>query len=129
MTNINWFKEQSIFPINSVNKLAFLLTTDPNDLKRIAKSVGNFYKPFDRMQVKENGDVKWRHIDNPLPELKRIQRKINKVLLTDVIRSLPISITGGRANQSIFTNASYHINQEAVITIDLKDCFSQKLII
>ena len=123
MINTKWFKEQNIFPLISVNKLSFLLKTDSDDLKNIAKSVGNFYKPFDRKQIKENGDIKWRHIDNPLPELKKIQRKINKVLLSGVIKSLPNSITGGRASQSIFTNASHHINQEAVATIDLKDCF------
>lgn len=123
MINIKYFKDQSIFPLNSIKKLSFLLKTNPNDLKKIAKSAGNFYQPFDRKQIKENGDVKWRHIDNPLSELKKIQRKINKILLTNVIQSLPTSITGGRTNQSIFTNASYHTNQEAVVTIDLKDCF------
>jgi hypothetical protein len=115
--------DKSTLFINSVNMLSSLLHLKTKELKIISKTTGRFYKPFDRKQVKANGKVKWRHIDNPLINLKIIQRKINKILLNPVIETLPNTITGGRSGQSIFTNASQHLSQEAVATIDLKDCF------
>lgn len=116
-------KDKKILSINSVNLLSSLLHLKPKELKIIAKTAGRFYKPFDRKQVKANGKVKWRHIDNPLSNLKVIQRKINKIILNPVVETLPHTVTGGRSGESIFTNASQHLNQEAVVTIDLKDCF------
>lgn len=123
MTNTNWLNNQVTFPINSVNKLASLLRINSKELKNITKMAENLYSPFDIKQIKENGDIKKRHIDNPLPKLKSVQKKINQLLIKNAINQLPPSITGGRVNQSIFTNASKHTNQEAVATIDIKDCF------
>ena len=113
----------SPFPILSVNKLAFILRTKPNELKKLSENAGNYYTPFDRKQIKDNGKVKWRHIDNPAPKLKKIQQKINRVLLKAKVESLPTGMTGGIKGRSIFTNAAQHLNQKAVVTIDLKDCF------
>jgi transcriptional regulator with XRE-family HTH domain len=116
-------KVQNIFPILSVNKLAFALKVKPSELKKLSKTAGSYYDPFDRKQIKDDGKVKWRHIDNPAPKLKEIQRKINKILLKAVVESLPIGMTGGIGGRSIFTNAAQHLNQKAVATLDLKDCF------
>lgn len=114
---------QNIFPILSFNKLAFMLRIEPNELKKLSKTAGNYYEPFDRKIIKENGKVKWRHIDNPTFRLKKIQQKINKVLLKTAVKSLPSGMTGGISGRSIFTNAIQHLRQQAVATLDLKDCF------
>ena len=110
-------------PILSVRKLAFLLKTNPSKLKQLSETAGNYYSPFDRRQARGNGKFKWRHLDSPSNPLKNIQKKINKLLLRSVVNSLPEGMTGGISGRSIFNNAIKHINQEAVATLDLKDCF------
>jgi hypothetical protein len=110
-------------PVLSVRKLAFILKTTPEKLILLSKTAGRHYSPFDRKEVKSNGKIKWRHIDGPSISLKIIQKKINKFLLKDIVSSLPEGMTGGILDRSIFKNAEKHVNQEAIATLDLKDCF------
>ncbi len=86
----------------------------------MSKIAGGKYDPFD---MKKYGSTKWRHIDNPFWELKKIQKKINKKILRDVMIQLPANIIGGVKGKSIKDNAARHINQEMMLTVDIKNCF------
>jgi len=123
LSNIEPTENVEIFPILSVNKLAFLLRSEPSKIKEISNSAGKYYRPFDRQQIKRSGKIKWRHIDNPTGELKRIQQRINSVLLKDVSKSLPAGMVGGVKGKSIISNAFPHQKQEVVVTLDIKNCF------
>jgi hypothetical protein len=112
-----------VYPILSVRRLASLLAVKPQTLRDLAKVAGTQYNPFDRKQVKSNGRVKWRHIDNPSKPLKFIQQKINKNLLNGVVQSLPEGMTGGISGRSILDNARRHLSQQSIAVLDLKDCF------
>lgn len=111
------------FPILSLNKLAWTLNVRATTLKKVAEEAGRYYKPFDIRQIKKGSKVKLRHIDNPRGELKNIQNRINKRLLREVMLSMPKGMIGGVAGKSILDNAMYHVSQEVVVTIDLKNCF------
>ena len=62
-----------------------------------------------------------RHIDEPEPDLKCIQRWI----LDDILTHLPVSPYAKAYIQgsSIRDNARFHRNQETVLTVDIKDFF------
>lgn len=115
--------EGELYPINSVRKLCSILGIRQELIKTISEKAGHFYSPFDRKQIKSNGRIKWRHIDNPAKPLKTIQKKINKQLLMNVCKLLPREMTGGISERSALDSASMHTGQPAVAVIDLKDCF------
>jgi RNA-directed DNA polymerase len=106
--------------IRSATELSSKLKIGIKQLVKIAKTSNNFYKPFD---LKKRFSQKWRHIDNPTLELKEIQKRINKLILRDFILRLPPNMTGGVQNKTILDNARVHVNQEMVITLDIKRCF------
>lgn len=106
--------------ISSVDELAHALKVGIRDLIKTSKVAGGLYKPFDMR--KANGK-KWRHIDNPAFKLKGIQNKIYKNILHDVLIQLPRNHVGGVPGRSILDNARPYINQEMVLSLDLRDCF------
>jgi len=63
-----------------------------------------------------------RQITAPSPELKRIQRKINRRLLSS-LKSHP-NVTGFEKGHSIVTNANFHANKAVVVRMDIKDFFA-----
>jgi hypothetical protein len=101
-----------------LRKIESLLGYDRNYLFSIAEKAGNYYKPFDMLAP---GKTKWRHIDNPVQELKNIQSRIKSKILETV--SLPDTMIGGIKGKSPAINASYHTKQHVVVTLDLKSCF------
>lgn len=104
----------------SLKQLEFTLHTSRDDLRSIAKLAGKLYNPYD---LHKKGTDKWRHIDNPKNELKKIQRIINKTILKKNIFLLPERMTGGITGKSIIDNAKNHVNKEYILIIDIKDCF------
>ena len=82
-----------------------------------AKLAGEYYDPFDI--EKPNGS--WRHIDNPLPVLKRIQRRILSHIL--VLEELPKTMFGGLPGRDAIQNAQVHTGQPVVVILDIKDFF------
>lgn len=108
------------YPLVSINKIASILRTNPKELIKIADGAGRYYKPFD---IRRKGSSKWRHIDNPVGELKIVQQKIYHNLLAPAIKNLPEGMVGGVSGKSIIDNARPHTNQKIVARIDLKDCF------
>jgi len=111
--------EWNQFAVLSVNDLAFRLGFRRRELERIASLAGRFYRPFDRKRT--TTDAKWRHIDNPVEELKVVQSRILSRLWATL--PFPETVVGGRKGRSIKTNAGFHLEQEALATIDLRDCF------
>lgn len=107
------------FPLVSLRRLEALLGVDRATLRSVASTAGRYYHPFDRR--KEAGRGKWRHIDNPTTDLKWIQRRIQRGLLSKV--ALPEQVTGGVSGRSIRTNAAFHVGQPVVVAFDLRDCF------
>lgn len=110
-------KKQSLL---SMNHLEVILNTPRIVMRDLAENTNLHYSPFD-MHKKDK--PKWRHIDNPHRELKRVQKRINKYLLSDKSLQLPAEMTGGITGRSIIHNASYHIGKECVAIIDINDCF------
>lgn len=106
--------------INSIDKLTSKLKLNIRQFVKIAKNSSKYYRPFD---LKKKFSTKWRHIDNPTAELKEIQKRINKLILRDYILQLPPNIIGGVKDKTIIDNAKIHVNQEMVLTLDIKDCY------
>lgn len=112
------------FPIDSVSRLADLLGLTPDDIKKVAIIAGRYYKPFDIYKgVRSDGTTKWRHIDNPLNDLKDLQTRIYRKLLRPLAPDLPQYLTGGMPKRSIIDNASFHIGQPAIVALDIENCF------
>lgn len=103
----------------SLKRLEALLRVSRAELSSLAKKAGSFYRPFDRRRVR--GEGKWRHIDNPTGELKRVQKLVNRHVLRQV--PLPAGMLGGVRGKSIRDNAKPHIGRSLVATIDIRDCF------
>lgn len=103
----------------SLKRLEVLLRVSRAALFSLAETAGARYRPFDMRRVR--GEGKWRHIDNPTGELKRIQKLINRRVLRQI--SLPPGMLGGVPGKSILDNARPHIGRPLVATIDIKSCF------
>lgn len=110
-------------PYYSMENIERILEINRQELWKIANSAGSYYDPYDKKIVKSDGRIKWRHIDNPKEELKYIQRKILKKILVKQMLKLPNGMIGGVAGKSIKDNAQPHINQEMIVTIDIRNCF------
>ena len=63
-----------VFPLKSPTNFAWILGIPISDLERIAKTADHSYNPFI--------NTKGRVIDNPSGELKAVQSKINKRILS-----------------------------------------------
>lgn len=104
----------------SLKRLEFILHTSREELKKIANSVGSYYQPYD---LHKKHTIKWRHIDNPDGELKKLQKIINKSIFKQFISLLPERMTGGITGKSIIDNAKNHVGKECILILDIKDCF------
>jgi len=85
-------------------------------LLEFSKTAPKHYHPFLRKR-----DGKIRKIANPSKPMKAIQAKILRRLLNLV--KLPDEIYGARKKRDIKQNASVHLRQRALVTIDIRDCF------
>jgi RNA-directed DNA polymerase len=103
----------------SMRKLEALLGRDSADIRRIGNSAGRFYRPFDLR--KTAGQGKWRHIDNPVGELKLYQSRILERMFHDFV--FPETMIGAVPGRSIKDNAALHLRQSMVVALDLRDCF------
>ncbi len=103
----------------SMRHLEALLGRDRADIRRIANSAGRFYRPFDLRRIAGQG--KWRHIDNPVGELKRYQSRIHERMFHDF--AFPETMIGAVPGRSIKDNAALHLRQPMVVALDLRDCF------
>ena len=85
-------------------------------LKELSRNPGPHYHPY----TKVSGD-KRRRIDNPDKQLKAVQRHIRRRLLAP----LPVAdfVHGCIKDRSPLTNASPHLHQAHIASIDIKNCF------
>lgn len=71
----------------------------------------------------EHGEIKWRYLKEPMPELKTLQSLILNEL--DAAGILPSNYAHAfRHERDYFTNAQVHQGSNHIINIDLKDYFN-----
>lgn len=97
--------------------LALLIGIDNEYLHRMSNAPEFFYRTF--FIEKRNG--KKRRIDEPLPDLKKVQSWI----LREILYKVPCSKFAKAyiPNISIKDNSRFHRNQKIVMAVDLKDFF------
>lgn len=96
-----------------------------DDLRLLAETARNFYRPFplhpkQRPFAKEL-PKKPRPIDNPTGSLKQAQNRISELLLSPVV--LPDHIFGAVRYRSIIGNAQCHRGASLLVTLDIRQCF------
>lgn len=102
----------------SLRKLAAIVGWSVADLYELAGRSDQLYHSFPRQ--KSSGSK--RYINEPLPPLKALQRRMAKEVLCSV--PLPSTILGGVKGKSVRDNAALHLNQPLVVTLDIQRCFS-----
>lgn len=103
--------------IFKVSHFADLIGYDHTYICSMAYSPKSFYRTF--YIQKANG--KQRRIDEPLPDLKEVQRWILDNILTKV--KLHSTAKAYRKGFTIKDNARFHRKQNIVLTMDIKDFF------
>ncbi len=109
--------------ILSLNKLAYRIGVSRDVLEAVAKTKTKHYKPYSITETKRDGRKKVRKIDNPDKAIRKIQQRINKKLLIDECKNLPVYTTGGIPKRSTYENANPHVKKEALLLVDIADCF------
>ncbi|OGY29444.1 MAG: hypothetical protein A3F35_02180 [Candidatus Woykebacteria bacterium RIFCSPHIGHO2_12_FULL_45_10] len=109
--------------ILSLNKLAFRIGVSREVLEAVAKNKAEHYQPFTVKEKKRDGRIKERKIDNPDKAIRKIQQKINKKLLVEACALLPSYTTGSIRKRSTYNNALPHTGKDAVLLLDISDCF------
>jgi RNA-directed DNA polymerase len=102
--------------LNSAH-LAYLLQVSSGKLNNLATDTKNHYVRFHI--PKHNG--KFRKIDSPKPELKRVQRKI----LDTILHKVPLNshAEGYVKHKSILSNAHRHVGKDILIRMDISNFF------
>ena len=103
--------------ITSVNDLAKLLYVDSRLLYAISNNTPAWYNCF---QIpKRNGSM--RNIEAPRPYLKKIQRRLQKKILSCF--AVHYCATAFLPGKNIRRNALFHVNKSAVMNCDIRDFF------
>jgi hypothetical protein len=106
-----------LFDLSQKADLSTLLDISVGDLTFVVSRIDRFYVREERL--KPNGGK--RLLLKPRGRLNKIQGRIKRAIL-DRVPPLPF-VHGGIRGRSIRTNAAPHIGHEAVIAMDIKDCF------
>lgn len=117
----NYIKNQSHILVKLKQDIQGFLHRHPDFLE----NKNNYYTKFaiPKRKKDEHGRTKWRHLINPHPELKALQRNI-VTTLQDLLNILPHNAAHAfRKNRSFYTNAQVHQNNKHIINLDLKDFF------
>lgn len=109
--------------IRSVKKLANLLGVSVEYLQDITPRKQDCYNPYKKFKSRPDGTIKERCIDNPNAEIKRLQKRINEKLLRPLLDEADDFIHGARKGRSVRTNAEKHAKTEALLSLDLANCF------
>ena len=112
----NLFKQKLPIIYNQTH-FALLLGIDNEYLHAMSNAPEFFYKTF--FIPKRNGHR--RRIDEPLPDLKRVQ----KWILNEILYNIPASKYAKAyvPGMSIKENARFHRNQSLLVAVDIKDFF------
>ncbi|EIO4604488.1 RNA-directed DNA polymerase [Vibrio parahaemolyticus] len=111
-------------PIGSINVLANTLGVHPLKLKSIANKVESSYTSYDLKPHRSTGKI--RTVCDPKHELKKIQKRINSRIFTNV--EFPSYIQGGiKATQDskrdYIENATIHGRSQTLINLDVKNFY------
>lgn len=109
--------------ILSLNKLAFTLGISRKILEEVSENKSKYYRPYTKKEIKLDGTIKLRVIENPSKAIRQIQKIINRKILRGAVNELPEYMTGSIKNRSIKENAFPHISQPALLAIDISNCF------
>lgn len=116
--------------ISTLKHLAYTLKTDINVLQNIILNIDAYYYSFKKEKInkdtgepllEKDGKVKTREINATKKELKQVQKRIYKLLITSI--KLPDYAFGGIPKHDNISNAKYHQGNKYVFTTDLKSFF------
>lgn len=115
--------------ITNIKHLCYILKTDINNLKNIIDNIGDYYISWEKIKkdkttgepVIVNGKPKTRKLYSTKIELKKIQKRIYRYLLSNV--AIPKYAFGGVAKKDNVLNAKYHQGNKYIFTTDLKSYF------
>jgi retron-type reverse transcriptase len=108
--------QSPFYCLQSKRKLANLLGINLSKLRKLAHSE-NLY--IERNEVDPKKD-KTRHVEEPKPELKRVQKRIEQLLKRI---KLPDFIHSPARRRSYVSNAQSHVNSAVVRSLDIKQYF------
>ena len=107
----------------SLNRLSFELHIKREVLEHVANNKAKFYRPYIKPEKKRDGSTKERRIDNPSRAIRQIQKRINRIILRPECSNLPDCMTGSIPGRSIKDNAKPHVGSEAILSVDIANCF------
>jgi RNA-directed DNA polymerase len=111
--------------ILSVNRLGDILKIPPERLLSLSASPNASYCPFGHVKAQrpfqKKPPSKPRQIDNPIVDLRWVQKRLNRCLLAPIC--FPKNVFGGIRKRSVFDNAQHHHGAFLLVTIDVKQCF------
>lgn len=111
--------------ILSVNRLADMLKIPRETLVRLSVGRELNYDPFETVgrsrPFQKHHPSKLRLIDNPLKELRWVQKRIYRRLLKPIC--FPGHIFGAVPKRSVLDNAERHLNATLLVTLDIRQCF------
>lgn len=109
--------------IKSIDKLCSdIIKVDKNKLKDVSNNLGNHYNSFTKKQIKPNGTIKERKIDEAIGDLKIIHKKILAHIFHPFEFPSPPFIGGLKGKDNIL-NAHFHKGNPYKFCTDLKDFY------
>ena len=122
------YRDKPYYPLNSIASLVSLaaaLDIPLNALRNLARTADNNYHEFELVVKKRDGTEKTRLIKDPKPPLKKIQKRINSRILSQV-NFLPY-LHGGIKDKNnprdYYTNASCHTSSHIIISVDVENFY------
>lgn len=112
----------ALYKVGSKKRLAKILDVDLPELVRLSADEGNFQVFEIPEEVCEftGAKRKARWVQNPVPELKVILKRISSLLARVQV---PDYCHGAMKGRSYRSNAAFHLNEATAATFDLKDFF------
>src|ERR1019366_1543557 len=121
--------------VGSLRNLEFRLGEKRDDLRELLKSRPLLYHPFELLKKQhpypgkkrnlefQTGRPKYRQIDNPAEQLKTIQRRILRRILSEV--DLPPYMFGAVAGKTLAQHAEKHIKNQSttVVRMDISSYY------
>ncbi|CDN31914.1 Reverse transcriptase [Mucinivorans hirudinis] len=115
--------------ITNIKHLCYILKTDINNIQNIIDNIGDYYISWEKIKIDKNtgnpviinGQPKKRQLNSTKIELKKIQKRIYRFLLSHV--DIPSYAYGGVAKKDNVLNAKHHQGNKYIFTTDLKSYF------
>jgi len=118
LSYIKKLQEKNLPILFEIEHLSLILGLEIDVLNRMIFGTKSFYHSFEIPKKNKNSV---RKIDAPYPSLLYVQQWILKNILKDI--TIDNSAHAYMKNKSILTNVTPHLNNKALLKIDLKDFF------